>query len=109
MSKNPTIIEELKNCPNCGGILNETGRCEFCGSKIYDFCDIDLSREKKGVNYIRIKVSDRIILAPVRVNKAVITSSIDSFPTLDINFIILGDLTMIDKTEKGKTNNEASL
>lgn len=32
-------MEKLENCPNCGGILDDLGRCEFCGSKVYDLCD----------------------------------------------------------------------
>lgn len=37
------MIERLTNCPNCGGTLNEAGRCEFCGSKVYDFLTIDFN------------------------------------------------------------------
>lgn len=26
------MIERLKNCPNCAGILDDAGRCKYCGS-----------------------------------------------------------------------------
>lgn len=62
------MIEKLKNCPNCAGILNDAGRCEFCGSKVYDFCDIDLAFDVKQTNsptYIRMKTKDGIWTVPV--------------------------------------------
>lgn len=88
-------MEKLENCPNCGGFLDDLGRCEFCGSKVYDLCDIDVSsRGKRGRTYIRIKTDSQIILAPVITNKVDITCSIDSFPTMDIEFRVCGDMTM---------------
>lgn len=30
-------MEKYNNCPNCGGTLDDTGRCQYCGSKVYDF------------------------------------------------------------------------
>jgi len=38
-------IEKVKNCPNCGGILNDSGCCLFCGSRVYDFADLYLATE----------------------------------------------------------------
>ena len=35
-------MTELKNCPNCGGILDDTGRCLYCKSKVYDLTDIKI-------------------------------------------------------------------
>lgn len=40
------MIEKLKNCPNCAGILDEAGRCKYCGSKVYDFLTLDFGGEK---------------------------------------------------------------
>jgi len=64
------MIEKLKNCPNCAGILNDFGRCEFCGSKIYDFLTINFSDPKypSAHTYIRIKTGNKIIIAPIVVN-----------------------------------------
>ena len=64
------MIEELKNCPNCGGILSETGRCKFCGSKIYDFLNIDFSDPymPNAKTYIRIKSGGKVYLAPIWVS-----------------------------------------
>ena len=53
----------LKNCPNCGGYLNDNGRCEFCGSKIYDFVNVDFDKNTK--TYIRVKYKGKIVLMPV--------------------------------------------
>lgn len=60
------MIEPLKNCPNCGGYLNDSGRCEFCGSKIYDFVNVDFDKPAK--TYIRIRNKGKIITAPVVFN-----------------------------------------
>lgn len=87
-------MEKLENCPNCGGFLDDLGRCEFCGSKVYDLCDIDVTnRVNRGVSYIRIKTDNQIILAPVRTNAVNITCGRDSLPTLNIEFVIFGDIT----------------
>ncbi len=85
-------MEKLENCPNCGGFLDNFGRCEFCGSKVYDLCDIDVVT--RGMKYIRIKTDCGIILAPVIVNTVGITCSQDSWPTMDIELVVCGDMTM---------------
>ena len=40
------MINQLKNCPNCAGILNEAGRCTYCVSKVYDFLSINFSERE---------------------------------------------------------------
>lgn len=86
-------MERLKNCPNCAGILDDFGKCQFCGSKVYDFCDIDVrSRGSRGKSYIRISTDSQIILAPVRTNEVSITNAIDCLPELSVDFIIVGDV-----------------
>lgn len=35
-------MTELKNCPYCGGVLDDTGRCLYCKSKVYDLSDIKI-------------------------------------------------------------------
>ena len=88
-------MEKLENCPNCGGILDDLGRCEFCGSKVYDLCDIDVTNHgNRGRTYIRIKTDNRIILAPVITNVVNITCSRDCFPTMDIEFMVCGNMIM---------------
>ena len=110
------MIEKLKNCPQCAGILNEAGRCEFCGSKVYDFLTIDFNDRDmpSAKTYIRLKVNGKVALAPVIVN----TVSIDSFnsypedtyacipymgykqviihPTMNVNFTVIGDVIEAD-------------
>lgn len=60
------MIEPLKNCPNCGGTLEDSGRCRFCGSKIYDFVNVDFDHSTP--TYIRIRNNGKIIIAPVVFN-----------------------------------------
>ena len=70
------MIEQLENCPNCGGILDEAGRCKFCGSKVYDFLNISFSdpHAYSSKTYIRIKTHEgKIILAPVVVRDCSMT------------------------------------
>jgi hypothetical protein len=65
------MLERLKNCPQCGGTLNEAGRCEFCGSKVYDFLTIDFNNREYGTSaktYIRVKYNGKIVIAPVVVS-----------------------------------------
>ena len=33
----PELIQELHNCNNCGGTVDEKGYCRFCGSRVYFF------------------------------------------------------------------------
>lgn len=56
-------MERLSNCPNCGGTLEDDGRCRFCGSKVYDLFDIDLDCYTH--KYIRIKYKGNIQVLPV--------------------------------------------
>ena len=36
-SYQPPRIEELHNCNNCGGSIDEKGYCRYCGSRVYFF------------------------------------------------------------------------
>lgn len=65
------IMNQLHNCPNCGGYLNDTGRCEFCGSKVYDFVNVDFENHSK--TYLRIRSNGKIITMPVVFNVGSIT------------------------------------
>lgn len=63
------MIEKLKNCPNCAGILDEAGRCKYCGSKVYDFLTLNFDgyggSYSGGKTYIRIQTNGKIILLPI--------------------------------------------
>ena len=109
------MIEQLKNCPNCGGTLNEAGRCSFCGSKIFDFLSINFEHDHSpsAKTYIRIKTNGKIIIAPVIVESACITIKHDDvsfssaggnryyaettiWPAFDVTFLGVGDMVEID-------------
>lgn len=98
------ILEQLNNCPNCGGTLNEFGRCNFCGSKVYDFTSIEFDgsgRYYSKPTYIKIKNGSHIIIAPVIATNAEIEwCSEATYPELRANFIIQGDVAMIDITKE---------
>lgn len=62
------LIEKLRNCPNCAGILDDAGRCNYCGSKVYDFLALDFSGERNESNaktYIRIRFKEGEFLLPI--------------------------------------------
>lgn len=63
------MIEKLKNCPNCAGILDEAGRCKYCGSKVYDFLTLDFdgmgASASNAKTYIRVRSNGKIMLLPV--------------------------------------------
>ena len=37
VSSSPKHAQELHNCENCGGTIDEKGYCRFCGSRVYFF------------------------------------------------------------------------
>ena len=99
------MIEQLNNCPNCGGRLNEAGRCVFCGSKVYDFAVVNFSGRNRGGPsaplYIRIQTEMGTLLAPVRSMSAELTMSRDCAPTLDLHCLVVGDTVLIENDEQG--------
>lgn len=88
-------MDKLTNCPQCGGILNDFGRCEFCGSKVYDFLCIDFGSDpfyrNSAKTYVRIKVGNNEVIAPVIVSRCDLTMEVDSYPTMDCTFYVVGD------------------
>lgn len=90
------MIEKLENCPNCAGYLDDSGRCNFCGSKVYDLCDLDFKTgyTAKRLKYLRIKTDKGVITAPVILNYCGINASINESPAIDINFTVIGDMVL---------------
>ena len=86
------MTDRLKNCPNCGGWLNDAGRCNFCGSKVYDFCDVDL--DKHTPKYIRIKHDNKIITTRVIIDAINFEFSMDACPHGSIDYRCAGDVIM---------------
>lgn len=90
------IIDRLHNCPNCGGTLQDDGACRFCGSKVYDFVGIDLDNRSRA--YVRMKLHGNIIIMPVRFDRFCFETSLDTFPTGTLEFIVIGD-TIVEDTK----------
>lgn len=88
--KKGITMDKLQNCPNCGGFLDDFGRCDI---------DVRTTSGKRGRTYIRILTNNQLILAPIVTNSVNITCSRDSFPTMDIEFIVCGDMTMREVQE----------
>ena len=70
-------MERMSNCPNCGSIIDESGRCQHCGSKLYDLFDVDVTHGA-GHKFIRIKTDRGIVVAPVVYKTVSITNQIDA-------------------------------
>ena len=49
--------ERLKNCPNCGGILDDAGRCMYCKSKVYDLTDVNINLDTKDILLFKIRAN----------------------------------------------------
>lgn len=86
-------MKKLSNCPNCAGILDDFGKCQFCGSQVFDLCDVDVrsKRSNRCKTYIRILTDNHVIVAPIITNSVNIEHSMDYFPTMSVEFIICGD------------------
>ena len=113
------MIEKLKNCPQCAGVLNDAGRCEFCGSKVYDFLTIDFNDRNmpSAKTYIRLKVDNKIVVAPVVVNTARVDIHSNSvlecanlmegaryipapcYPEIELDLLVIGDIIEVDDGE----------
>lgn len=68
-----SIPERLHNCPNCGGTLQDDGRCRFCGSVVYDFLGIDM--DKQAPTYIRMRHNGKIAHFKVMFDNVEVTMS----------------------------------
>lgn len=110
------MIERLENCPNCGAVLDDLGRCNFCGSKVYDLFDIDVSNNR-GIKYLRIKTNKGLVLAPIVCDTVKVDiqnrycstyDMLDTFEgrrlvktipniTIGVEFFVAGDMTFIEE------------
>lgn len=59
-------MERLKNCPNCGGVLDDTGRCMYCKSKVYDLTDINIDMDSDDIMLMKVKHGDQMMIIKVR-------------------------------------------
>ena len=48
-------MQRLKNCPNCGGILDDEGRCLYCQSKVYDLTGVRIDMDTRDTVLLKIK------------------------------------------------------
>lgn len=48
-------MQRLKNCPNCGGILDDEGRCMYCKSKVYDLTGMRIDMDTRDTVLLKIK------------------------------------------------------
>ena len=72
---------ERLNCPNCGmPIVSDT--CEYCGTKFFDFANIDIN----GESYLRIKIGGKLhILKVICKNVSIQQDAYDTKPIWDIS------------------------
>lgn len=96
-------MKTYKNCPNCGGTLDDVGRCKYCDSKVYDFCDIDLTRSKK--TYLRVRTQGQIITAQVIANPSIsISCETDCYPVMTSEFVILKAIVEESEVQDADSN-----
>ena len=55
-------MTEIKNCPSCGGTLDDTGRCLYCKSKVYDLTDINIDLNSRDVIKLKMKHGKNTII-----------------------------------------------
>ena len=55
-------MEELKNCPNCGGVLDDTGRCMYCNSKVYDLTGVNINLDTHDILKMKLKYNGRDVI-----------------------------------------------
>lgn len=95
-------MDRLQNCPNCGGILDDFGKCQFCGSKVYDLCDIDIrgvGSRGRGRSYIRIRTDNQIVLAQVLTNEVNIKCSPYELPTMSVEYVLCENALTIQEVQ----------
>jgi len=56
------MADELKNCPSCGGTLDDNGRCPYCNSKVYDLTDINIDVNSHDRIKLKLKCGDNTMV-----------------------------------------------
>lgn len=56
------MSERLKNCPSCGGTLDDNGRCPYCNSKVYDLTDINIDVNSHDRIKLKLKCGDNTVI-----------------------------------------------
>lgn len=56
------MTERLKNCPSCGGELDDNGRCLYCKSKVYDLTDISIDVNSRDRIKLKLKCGENTII-----------------------------------------------
>lgn len=56
------MTDELKNCPSCGGVLDDNGRCPYCNSKVYDLTDINIDVNSRDRIKLKLKCGENTII-----------------------------------------------
>lgn len=77
----------LKNCPNCGGVLDNEGRCMYCKSKIYDLTGIKIDPNTHDAVLLKFEVNNKEIVYCARPMTVSIENSISDLPRINIEFI----------------------
>ena len=85
-------MRDKLNCPNCGAPITST-ECPYCGTVFYDFATLDSTRP----TYIRMVWNDRIVTSRVVMRKASINIEPDVFPTMEIEFMVVGEMTQQER------------
>jgi len=55
-------MERLKNCPNCGGILDDEGRCMYCKSKVYDLTGMRINMDNRDIVLFKIQINGHEVI-----------------------------------------------
>ena len=61
-----------RNCPNCGAPI-EGAKCQYCGTLLLDFADIDIDKP----TYVRIKLHNQVVMVKARVDNISFTEEGD--------------------------------
>ena len=56
------MADELKNCPSCGGTLDDDGRCPYCNSKVYDLTGINIDMNSADRIKLKLKCGENTMV-----------------------------------------------
>lgn len=75
------------NCPNCGAPIEiYASKCPYCGTSYFDFSNIDVNDPRPI--FLRIKMSDEIIVVPVMMRSLSMSHSADELPSIEMDFTV---------------------